>query len=74
MFEGTQLPDCSFLASDIETCQAAGKIVTMSLGGATGSSTFSNTSQAQEFAQTIWDLLLGGSSSIRPFGDAVLDG
>ncbi|KZT73036.1 carbohydrate-binding module family 5 protein [Daedalea quercina L-15889] len=74
VFEGTELPDCSFLASDIQTCQSAGKIVTMSLGGATGSAGFSNSSQAQGFAQTIWDLLLGGSSSIRPFGDAVLDG
>ncbi|TFY64120.1 hypothetical protein EVJ58_g2828 [Rhodofomes roseus] len=74
VFNGTQLPECTFLASDIETCQNAGKIVTMSLGGATGSAGFSNTSQAQEFAQTIWNLLLGGSSSIRPFGNAVLDG
>ncbi|EPT01410.1 hypothetical protein FOMPIDRAFT_96173 [Fomitopsis schrenkii] len=74
VFNGTQLPDCSFLAQGIETCQSAGKIVTMSLGGATGSAGFTNSSQAQQFAQTIWDLLLGGSSSIRPFGDAVLDG
>ncbi|KZT19142.1 carbohydrate-binding module family 5 protein [Neolentinus lepideus HHB14362 ss-1] len=74
VFPGTQLPDCSFLASDIETCQSKGKIVTMSLGGATGSNTFSNDSQASAFAQTIWDLLLGGSSSTRPFGSAVLDG
>lgn len=74
VFNGTQLPDCSFLASDIQTCQSAGKIVTMSLGGATGAAGFTNASQAEGFAQTIWDLLLGGSSSIRPFGDAVLDG
>ncbi|KAI0925852.1 hypothetical protein AcW1_008172 [Taiwanofungus camphoratus] len=74
VFEGTQLPDCSFLASDIETCQNAGKIVTMSLGGATGSAGFANDSQAEQFANTVWDLFLGGSSSTRPFGSAVLDG
>ncbi|OCH83980.1 glycoside hydrolase [Obba rivulosa] len=74
VFSGTQLPDCSFLASDIETCQAAGKIVTMSLGGATGAAGFTSDSQAATFASTIWDLFLGGSSSTRPFGSAVLDG
>lgn len=44
------------------------------LGGATGAATFSSDSQAQAFANTIWNLFLGGSSSTRPFGNAVLDG
>ncbi|KAG1724705.1 glycoside hydrolase family 18 protein [Suillus paluster] len=74
VFAGTSLPDCSFLASGIEACQAAGKIVTISLGGATGSNGFANDTQAAAYAQTIWDLFLGGSSSTRPFGSAVLDG
>ncbi|KAK0223055.1 glycoside hydrolase family 18 protein [Armillaria fumosa] len=74
VFSGTSLANCQFMASDIKTCQAAGKIITLSLGGATGAATFSSDSQAEEFAQTIWDLFLGGSSSTRPFGDAVLDG
>ncbi|EPQ54334.1 glycoside hydrolase [Gloeophyllum trabeum ATCC 11539] len=74
VFPNTQLPDCSFLASDIQTCQSKGKIVTMSLGGATGANGFSSDAQATEFATTIWNLLLGGSSDIRPFGNAVLDG
>ncbi|KAG9100537.1 Chitinase 1 [Ceratobasidium sp. 370] len=30
--------------------------------------------QGVAFADTIWNLFLGGSSSTRPFGDAVLDG
>ncbi|KAG1882532.1 glycoside hydrolase superfamily [Suillus subluteus] len=68
IFPGTNLLNCSFLASSIEFCQAAGKIVTMSLGGATGSIGFTNDSEATAYAQTIWDLFLGGSSSIRPFG------
>ncbi|KAJ3797832.1 class III chitinase [Lentinula aff. detonsa] len=73
-FPGTLLPDCSALASDIETCQAAGKLVTISLGGANGGVGFSSDAQGTAFAQTIWDLFLGGSSSTRPFGSAVLDG
>lgn len=74
LFSGTNLLNCSFLASGIETCQAAGKIVTISLGGATGSNGFANDTEAAAYAQTIWDLFLGGSSSTRPFGSAILDG
>lgn len=46
----------------------------ISLGGAGASDGFSSDSQAQSLANTIWDLFLGGSSSTRPFGSAVLDG
>ena len=74
MFAGTQLPNCQFLASAIQTCQSKGKIVTISLGGATGAAGFTSDAQASQFANTIWNLFLGGSSSTRPFGDAVLDG
>ncbi|EJD48950.1 glycoside hydrolase, partial [Auricularia subglabra TFB-10046 SS5] len=73
-FGDSQLPDCSFLAEDIKTCQAKGKIVTLSMGGATGGSTFTDEKQATDFADQIWDLFLGGKSDTRPFGDAVLDG
>ena len=73
-FPGTQMPDCSALASDIQACQANGKLVTISLGGATGAVGFSSDSQAESFADTIWNTFLGGSSSTRPFGNAVLDG
>ncbi|KAI0265502.1 glycoside hydrolase superfamily [Russula aff. rugulosa BPL654] len=74
VFPGTELPDCSFLASDIQECQAKGKIVTLSIGGSDGVFGFVSDSQAEEFADTIWDLFLGGSSSTRPFGSAILDG
>ncbi|KAJ3490512.1 hypothetical protein NLI96_g1393 [Meripilus lineatus] len=73
-FPGTNLPNCASVGADIKACQAKGKIVTISLGGATGSVGFSSDSQGQAFADTIWNLFLGGSSSLRPFGDAVLDG
>ncbi|KAH9944983.1 glycoside hydrolase [Epithele typhae] len=74
VFPGTTMPDCSFLASDIEFCQSKGKIVTLSLGGATGAAGFTSDQQASNFGDTIWNLYLGGSSSTRPFGTAVLDG
>ena len=62
------------MASDIEYCQSKGKIVTLSLGGAASSVGFVNESQAEDFAVTIWNSFLGGSSDVRPFGNAVLDG
>jgi chitinase len=68
------MPDCSFLASDIEFCQSKGKIVTISLGGATGAASFTSDAQAAAFGDTIWNTFLGGSGSVRPFGGAVLDG
>ncbi|KAJ3509062.1 hypothetical protein NLJ89_g5421 [Agrocybe chaxingu] len=74
VFPGTSLANCQFLASDIKACQARGKIVTLSLGGATGAASFTSDAQAEAFATTVWNLFLGGSSSTRPFGDAVLDG
>ncbi|KAG5643892.1 hypothetical protein DXG03_009522 [Asterophora parasitica] len=74
VFPGTALPKCQFLASDIKACQAKGKIITLSLGGATGGAYFTGDAQARTFAETVWNLFLGGSSSTRPFGDAVLDG
>ncbi|KAH9053008.1 glycoside hydrolase [Lactarius deliciosus] len=74
VFGGTGLADCSFLAPQIEACQKNGKIVTLSLGGADSKVGFSSDSQAQAFADQIWNLFLGGSGAPRPFGDAVLDG
>jgi chitinase len=62
------------MASDISYCQSQGKAVILSLGGADSSVGLSSSSQATEFAQQIWDIFLGGSSSTRPFGDVVLDG
>ncbi|EIN09820.1 glycoside hydrolase [Punctularia strigosozonata HHB-11173 SS5] len=74
VFSGTDLPNCQFMAADIQACQAKGKIVTLSMGGATGAATFTSDAQAQAFATQIWNLFLGGTSDIRPFGAAVLDG
>ncbi|KAF7773296.1 CAZyme family GH18 [Agaricus bisporus var. burnettii] len=74
VFPGTNLANCQFLAQDIRTCQSRGKIITLSLGGASGAAFFSSDAQGEAFADTVWNLFLGGSSSTRPFGDAILDG
>jgi chitinase len=68
------LANCAAIADDIKFCQSKGKAVTLSLGGATGGAGFQSDSQASTFADNVWNLFMGGSSSTRPFGDAVLDG
>lgn len=73
-FPGTSLTKCKKLSADIKACQAKGKSITLSLGGAVGSVSFKGDAQARAFADTIWKLFLGGNSTMRPFGDAVLDG
>ena len=73
----TGLLSCPTMAQDIKTCQGLGKKVMMSLGGAVGTSAFSGTQQADQFATKLWDLFGGGngeSTSMRPFGDAKVDG
>ncbi|KAF8350209.1 chitinase [Amanita rubescens] len=73
-FAGTNLANCAFLSEDIRGCQSKGKIVTLSLGGPTAKVGFQSDSQAKSFAEVTWNLFLGGSSAIRPFGGAILDG
>lgn len=72
-FPGTALTNCQGLARDIRACQRKGAIVTLSIGGALGNSTLDDC-EAEEFAETVWNLFLGGTSDTRPFGTAVLDG
>ncbi|KAG6902322.1 hypothetical protein C0995_001701 [Termitomyces sp. Mi166 len=73
-FAGSDLTDCSFLESDIRSCQAKGKIVTLSIGGATSQVGFSSDAEAESFGQLLWDMFLGGKGDIRPLGDVPLDG
>ncbi|GAV54123.1 hypothetical protein ZYGR_0AK06250 [Zygosaccharomyces rouxii] len=68
------LSDCSSVGQDIQTCQQQGKIVLLSLGGASGQYGFSDDNEGEQFAQKLWDTFGGGSSDQRPFGDAVVDG
>eukprot|EP01133_Synstelium_polycarpum_P006692 gene6692-7782_t len=67
--------DCPEMGEAIKYCQSKGKIVTLSLGGATGAYGFTSDAQANQFANTIWNMFLGGNDGFpRPFGDAILDG
>ena len=69
------LLNCSQISQDIQTCQSLGKKVFLSLGGAAGSYGFSNDTEAELFAQTLWDTFAEGTDvKERPFGNSVIDG
>ncbi|XP_073000662.1 acidic endochitinase-like [Typha latifolia] len=65
---------CTNLSSDINSCQAAGVKVILSIGGGAGAYSLSSKDDARQVAKYIWNNYLGGHSSSRPLGDAVLDG
>ncbi|KAK9280228.1 hypothetical protein L1049_013915 [Liquidambar formosana] len=59
---------CTGLSNDIRACQSRGIKVMLSIGGDSGSSSLS------QVANYLWNNFLGGQSSSRPLGDAILDG
>ncbi|XVF60238.1 hypothetical protein PTKIN_Ptkin08bG0028700 [Pterospermum kingtungense] len=65
---------CVGLADDIRSCQSGGVKVLLSIGGADGSYILMSSEEAKTFADYLWNNYLGGNSTDRPFGDAVLDG
>lgn len=65
---------CTGLSSDIKSCQAKGIKVLLSLGGGAGSYSLASTQDARNVATYLWNNFLGGHSSSRPLGPAVLDG
>ncbi|KAK6918297.1 Glycoside hydrolase family 18, catalytic domain [Dillenia turbinata] len=65
---------CVGLSSDIKSCQARGIKVMLSIGGGAGSYYLTSTEDARQVATYLWNNFLGGRSSSRPLGDAVLDG
>ncbi|KAJ2461665.1 Chitinase 2, partial [Coemansia sp. RSA 2322] len=70
VFPGTELMHCSDMGVDIKKCQSRGKLVLLSIGGATAQLN----SDAATFSQQVWDLFMEGSSPYRPFDGAVIDG
>ena len=69
------LQDCSALAPDIIGCQTLGKKVLVSLGGYIANSSFTSDDQAEQFAETLWNLFgagTGDDSALRPFGSSVI--
>ncbi|KAI4340915.1 hypothetical protein MLD38_025707 [Melastoma candidum] len=65
---------CTTLSNDIKSCQNQGVKVLISLGGGVGSYTLTSPAEAKSVADYLWNNFLGGTSSSRPLGPAVLDG
>ena len=65
---------CTKLSSEIKSCQAKGVKVILSIGGAAGSYSLVSSDDAKQVADYLWNDFLGGQSSSRQLGDAVLDG
>ncbi|XP_039168696.1 acidic endochitinase-like [Eucalyptus grandis] len=66
--------NCTGLSSDINSCQARGVKVMLSIGGSSGRYNLSSAEDANQVATYLWNNFLGGQSSSRSLGDAVLDG
>jgi len=62
---------CPQIQQDIAVCQANGIKVLL---GISPTDTLASANAASTSANNIWNYFLGGSSSTRPFGSAILDG
>ena len=65
---------CTGLSSDIKSCQAKGIKVMLSIGGGAGGYYLASKDDARQVAIYLWNNFLGGQSSSRPLGPAILDG
>ncbi|KAI9110207.1 hypothetical protein K1719_018649 [Acacia pycnantha] len=65
---------CTGIGRDIKYCQHQGIKVMLSLGGGAGSYSLSSYEDFKNVSDYLWNNFLGGSSSSRPLGDAILDG
>ncbi|KAK1668359.1 hypothetical protein QYE76_056518 [Lolium multiflorum] len=65
---------CTFVGAQIKSCQSRGIKVLLSIGGGVVRYGLSSAADAKNVAKYIWDNYLGGTSTSRPLGDAVLDG
>ncbi|KAG4907956.1 hypothetical protein AAZX31_20G151700 [Glycine max] len=65
---------CTKFSSEIKDCQSKGIKVLLSIGGGIGSYTLASVEDARNVSTFLWNTFLGGKSSSRPLGDAVLDG
>ncbi|KAJ1774019.1 Chitinase 2 [Coemansia sp. RSA 1813] len=75
VFNGTNTLHCPDIGKDIKTCQASGKKIVLSLGGGNiYTYGLSSDADGKSFADTVWNMFLGGSAEYRPYDDAVLDG
>jgi chitinase len=65
---------CTRLSTQITDCQRKGIKIFLSLGGGVGSYSLSSKQDAKNAAEYLWNNYLGGYSTNRPLGRAVLDG
>ncbi|AED93255.1 Acidic endochitinase [Arabidopsis thaliana] len=65
---------CTHFGSQVKDCQSRGIKVMLSLGGGIGNYSIGSREDAKVIADYLWNNFLGGKSSSRPLGDAVLDG
>ncbi|WZZ12332.1 hypothetical protein YC2023_105421 [Brassica napus] len=65
---------CTHFGSQVKDCQSRGIKVMLSLGGGIGNYSIGSREDAKVVANYLWNNFLGGKSSSRPLGDAVLDG
>ncbi|XP_018859520.1 hevamine-A-like [Juglans regia] len=65
---------CKIVSNGIRNCQKRGVKVMLSLGGGVGSYSLASVADARNVARYLWNNFLGGKSSSRPLGDAILDG
>ncbi|KAL4759457.1 glycoside hydrolase superfamily [Aspergillus foveolatus] len=77
-FSGTNLKNCPEIGEDITKCQAAGKTILLSIGGATYSEGgFASADAANAGADLLWATFGPDQNDTkihRPFGSAVIDG
>ncbi|KAJ4843373.1 hypothetical protein Tsubulata_032679, partial [Turnera subulata] len=65
---------CTIFSDQIKSCQQLGIPVLLSLGGGIGNYSLASKADAKNVADYLWNTFLGGKSTSRPLGDAVLDG
>ncbi|KAF2315521.1 hypothetical protein GH714_039984 [Hevea brasiliensis] len=65
---------CTIAGSEIKHCQELGIKVMLSIGGGVGNYSIASRKDAKRVAYYLWSNFLGGHSSSRPLGDAILDG
>ncbi|KAF7814274.1 G-type lectin S-receptor-like serine/threonine-protein kinase CES101 isoform X1 [Senna tora] len=65
---------CTVLHTDIKYCQKQEIKVMLSIGGGFGTYNLSSSKEALNLSDYLWNNFLGGNSSSRPLGDAILDG
>ncbi|XP_042480580.1 acidic endochitinase-like [Macadamia integrifolia] len=66
--------DCTAVSDGIRYCQNRGIKVMLSIISGGKNYSLSSPSDAKNIADFLWNNFLGGNSSSRPLGDAVLDG